>query len=472
LAGSVDVAPLTAELLEIEASAPSPGLSARLANGFAEQYLDYRRDEAIEEIQRISEDLQTKADGLDILIAEADQRIREVGVMRQSAAQQALLEQAINAATQLDAQQSQYEARIEELATAGQAAGGGEVVLRAISPSSPSSPQPLRDTLVGGLLGLALGAGVALVREHVDRRIETRDEAAGIAGAPVLATVPTRTLVAQGAIVAQRVGRALPRMWRRERETEAGQPRSLEFLRDLDVKATDAYSALLASLRSKGFGAEVRRVLVVSSDGDERVPETVAGLGLLCAEQGLRTLALGANLRTPALQSALRIPNGVGLAQLLTRRTSLSKSLVKIGASELLAVLPAGPSEEVGPTQLLASPELPRIMKVLSSRFDAILVESPPASMESDLSILASVSDAALLVVRARVARPGAVARTVAILERTHTPILGVALHDADRHDVTAGLPAGDAEAADFSGRSDRHSPEEGARPRLVGEGG
>jgi capsular exopolysaccharide synthesis family protein len=429
LVRSVSVAPVTAELLEIEASAPSAEMSAALANGFAEKYLDYRRDAAIGEIERLA-----------------------------------------NAAL-VAGQQRRYEALTADLAIAAEAADGGEVVLPATPPSSPSSPLPLRDALVGGLLGMALGAGVALVREHVDRRVETRDEAASIAGAPVLATVPARTFVAQGAVVAQRVAKGLFRLWRREPGLEVDQPNSVELLRDLDVNAKDAYSALLASLRLKGFGAEVRRLLVVSSGGDERVQDTIAGLGLLCAERGLRTLVLGANLRTSTLHAALRGPNEVGLGQLLTGRTSLRQSLVKVGGNELLAVIPAG-SPEVGPTQLLASPELPRILKVLSGRFETILIECPPASMESDVSILASVSDAALLVVRARVARPGAVARTVSILERTHIPIIGVVLHDADRKDITAGLPPDDADAAGLSRRSDRHGTGGGTRPRLVGESG
>jgi capsular exopolysaccharide synthesis family protein len=470
LASSVTVTPVTTELLEIEASAPDPQLSAALANGFARQYLEYRRDVAIEELQKIANRLQAQADGLDDDILAEDQRIAELTSGIPSASRTAQINQAIEQRTQLALDQGQLEIRVEELATAGQSAGGGEVSLPATPPSSPSSPQPLRDSLVGGLLGLALGAGVALVREHVDRRVETRDEAASIAGAPVLANVPARTFVARGAVVAHRAGRALARLWRRGPEAEVNQP-SLGLARTHDSKARDAYSALLASLQLKGLGAEVRRLLVVSSVGDERVPDTVAGLGLLCAERGLRTLALGANLRSPTLHAELRIPNEVGLAQLLMGRTALRQSLVKVEESELRAV-PAGSPVEGAPAQVLGSPELPRIMKVLSSRFDAILIEGPPASMESDVSILASVSDAALLVVRARVARPGAVARTVAMLERTRIPIIGVAFHDADRHDITAGLPPGDADVPDLSRPSDGHSMEGGTRPRLVGEGG
>jgi capsular exopolysaccharide synthesis family protein len=475
LAGSISVAPLTNELLEIQSSAPNGELAAALANGFADEYLDHRRTSAIQALEEIVTNLESQAAGVEGEIGEKDAQISDLLTGPRAGsptARRAALDQLQIERNELVVQQSDLRERIEELTVAGQAAtiGGGEVLIRAVVPPAPSSPQPFRDAAVGGLLGLALGAGLALIREHLDRRVETRDEAAQITGAPVLAAVPIQRLSWRPLL------EILVKWIRRIRppEVDADDEGTLPSqgrrqLPTLDPSTTDAFSFLLTGLMSEGFGSDLRRLLLVSSNEKEGTPDTAAALAVVCAQRGLRTLLIGANLRNASAHPFLGVERDPGLAHLLAGLTSVRKTLVRVGPASSLAVIPPGSAPQVSPTHLLATPQLPRILDALASRFDVVLIEGPAGSAESDVALLASVSDGALLVVRSGQARPTGLARSVATLNRAGVPIVGILLRDADRRDISTGLPPEEAGRVEFrraGGDSDRPVDETG--PRLV----
>jgi Mrp family chromosome partitioning ATPase/capsular polysaccharide biosynthesis protein len=471
LAGSISVAALTNELLEIQSSAPNGRLAAALANGFADEYLDYRRRTAIRALEEIVTNLQSQATGLDSQIAETDAQIGDLltgpgaGSPR---ARRAVLEQLQIERNELVVQQADLRERIEELTVAGQAAGigGGDVLIRAVVPPSPSSPQPFRDAAVGGLLGFALGAGLALIRVHVDPRVETRDEAAEIAGAPVLAAVPIRRWSFRPLI--STLKRLARRIQRRE-EDDHERPYGPRRLPALDPATADALSLVVATLTAQGLGSEIRRLLLISSGDREGTQETAAALAVVCAQRGLRTLLIGGNLRTPGMHPSLGVDTDPGLADLLDGQTSVRKSLVRVGPGGSLAVIPTGSPDGMSPAHLLASPRFPRVLEALAARRDIILIEGPPGSAESDVALLASVSDAALFIVRSGYAKPTELARTAAILDRSGLPIAGILLRDADRRDSSTGLPPGESARTELRRAEEDDDGElHGSGPRLV----
>ena len=64
-----------------------------------------------------------------------------------------------------------------------------EVVQPADLPTSPASPDLVRNGLLALAVGLALGIGVAFVRERLDERLRGREDFEAQIAAPVLATV-------------------------------------------------------------------------------------------------------------------------------------------------------------------------------------------------------------------------------------------------------------------------------------------
>ncbi|MBW2149271.1 MAG: polysaccharide biosynthesis tyrosine autokinase [Deltaproteobacteria bacterium] len=96
-----------------------------------------------------------------------------------------------------------------------------------------------------------------------------------------------------------------------------------------------------------------------------------------------------------------------------------------------LHVMCTGPATP-NPLELLASGRMRDLLGVLRSHYDRIVIDSPPLIPVADASLLASIADGVVLVIRAGRTSRDMVKRTKEQLEMTKTPILGVVLNDFD----------------------------------------
>jgi capsular exopolysaccharide synthesis family protein len=458
LAGSIEVVPVTDELLEVIATARAPKLAADMANAFPQEYLEYRRESATAAVNQITEDLRTREEAIERTVEELDARIFAIAE-GQAIALDTERERLETERNELLTQLASIRARIEELSVAGQtaSAGGGEVVLRAFPPPGPSSPKPIRDGAVGAMLGALLGVGLAFLREYTDRRIRTRDDAAQASGAPVLATTPHLEGFARGTRA------RLARRGRRRRSSRSPGnegPEQLVSIREPDSPITDGYRALRASLISQGLGVRVRCLLVASVDPVEGATSTVADLGVNCARAGLSTVLIAAHFGRPGLHSYFRCPNDIGLAEVLRGEVTLQESLFQADM-ENLHVLPAGHGGATM-SDLLLSPRLHETLIMASSLAKAVIIDAPPIAAGGDAALFARHADASILVVRANVVRPGPVSRAASVLRQAGAPLLGVMLLDAHKHDASSGMLSDQGLAPLFPGvvaGEDGHTP-------------
>jgi len=134
------------DVVSIQATEPEPARAARLANVFADEYRRFRREADRSKVRDAQLLLERKLESLS--------RSERNGMRGRS-----------------------LEDRAEQLEvlTALQT-GNVELVQTAEPPSSPSSPEPVRNTALGGALGLLLGLGLAFLLERLDRRVKTPEE--------------------------------------------------------------------------------------------------------------------------------------------------------------------------------------------------------------------------------------------------------------------------------------------------------
>jgi succinoglycan biosynthesis transport protein ExoP len=463
LTESVTVEPVTNEILGITVSASSPRLAAQLANAFANEYLAYRRDSAARAVDAVAQDLSVRLEGLEGTVAELDDAIVSLSVriadlpateVAQRAALQAEVDRYRAERNELLIQLGPLRSRYLELNFAGEAAsiGGGDVIQRAIPPTDAASPHPLRDAVLGFVLGSVLGAGLVWLRNHIDPRIVTKDEAARAAGAPVLASVPRsngwREVSRRNPL--HRIGRRLQGL-----EPDDGVPVPTET-----SVASEGYRTLRSNLVALGLGTKIKRLLVVSDQSGEPIATAVASLAAACANAGLRTIAISADFRHAGLPSLLGIPgDGTGLAQVLKGTVSLEEALVPAPLPNLV-VLPSGDSEATAVDLLAASP-LGSVLDRAATIADIVLIEAPAVSLGADTMTLAGYTEATLLVARIGVTRPGSIARAASMLEQAGSPVLGLVLHGVFENDDTPGIIYEHVEQPRAAGPSDDgHAPE------------
>jgi len=190
----------------------------------------------------------------------------------------------------------------------------------------------------------------------------------------------------------------------------------------------ERYRRLRLKLDQPGPDGAARQILIVTSAVPEEGKTTTAiNLALAFAEDRDRgTLLIDSDLRRPALTQYIQPPPTLGLNEVLSGEVSLDHALLELKSAHL-TVLPAGaPSHN--PLELLQSDLLVSVLGELRRRFDRIVIDTPPTVPFTDAAVLNSVSDGALLVVRAGKTTGTLIDRARASL--AHSTLLGVVLND------------------------------------------
>lgn len=229
--------------------------------------------------------------------------------------------------------------------------------------STPVSPRPKLNIVAGIVLGFLIGSAAAWWRERRTRPLGSAEEAAVLADAPVLASVPLRRRVLPG-----------------------------------DPVLAEAYDVLRATLlfQARDHGA-LRVVTVVSENARVGKSSTIEGLARATERAGGRAVLVDADMRLGELSSRLGHGDGPGLGDVLSGETDLDTALVEL--SPHLWLLPSRP-QTPDPPSLLESARMRTVLAELGERADLVLIDSPPVAHLADGLLLSSLSDAVLMVVR------------------------------------------------------------------------
>jgi protein-tyrosine kinase len=161
------------------------------------------------------------------------------------------------------------------------------------------------------------------------------------------------------------------------------------------------------SLRSKLGLMQKQRgikvVLVTSSVPDEGKTFTASGLaGVFAQEPGKRVLLIDADMRKPKSGLVFGL-NGsigtVGLSRVLCGEMNFLQGLL-LSTNPAFHFMPSGPLP-LNPSELLSSQKMEQILKAAATKFDWVIIDSPPVLALSDTSLLTPLCDAVVLVVRA-----------------------------------------------------------------------
>lgn len=188
--------------------------------------------------------------------------------------------------------------RISSLKALRDFARPANVVKPAQVPAAPISPKPVRNTLLGALLGLTLGVILAFVRDSLDRRLRASSEIERQMRLPLV-----------GHVSAEALGRPVMPM--------NGRPA-------LSGPELEAFRILRMNLEFLDVDRPQRSILITSSLPEEGKSTVAASLAYTSALAGKRTLLLECDLRRPALAQRLGARPGPGLTECLTGRTELT----------------------------------------------------------------------------------------------------------------------------------------------------
>jgi len=221
-------------------------------------------------------------------------------------------------------------------------------------------------------------------------------------------------------------------LWRSDPETAGKLVGTDGFL----PSAMEQYRKLAAILHHAQMERGLKVIMTSSAMPGEGKSLTSVNLALTLSDSyRKRVLLIDVDLRRPTVQRIFGLPPVGGLTEALT--ADEDRQIVLTRVSDSLFVLPAGRPES-DPMSGLTSDRMKRVLAQAASHFDWVLVDSPPVGLLPDASLLATLVDGVLLVIRSGKAPFPLVKRAVEII--THQRILGVVMNAIDfKHDRNAG---------------------------------
>lgn len=392
-------AAMNADLLEFSVTNHSPALARQLVDAYATAYTVYRHD------------LDTAP------IKKALQRVN-ASIARLVATGQArgdLYTRLVESETTL---QTQEALQISNASVVQQA-----------SAAALTQPKTTRNAILGVLLGLVLGIGLAFLRESLDTRIRSAEEIGERLGhLPLLArvTAPPKRFINTG---------------------------HLAMLDEPYGPYSETFRILRTNLEFASLGREIRSVMITSAVEKEGKSTTIANLAVALARAGKRVVLVDLDLRRPVLHRFFGV-EGPGVTQVVLGNATLDEALVPFALAEsgvpadaskenshgnghvpsniegMLRVLPSGPLPP-DPGEFVGAPALAAILKQLENDADIVLMDSPPVLPFGDALALSNHVDGILLAARMTVVRRGILHELSRQLATVPTQVLGFVATDA-----------------------------------------
>ncbi|WP_116083902.1 tyrosine-protein kinase domain-containing protein [Tropicimonas sp. IMCC34011] len=402
-------------LIAITATANSPAEAARIANAYAETYLERQVAAKVARVQTARDVLgaQMKAAqdavasseaaldrfvvrsaGEDMSEAILDAKLSS-GALPSSVSSRILLLQQNAAIARAQHQSLMSRLRDLEVDVTLQLADA-RIVSRAMPPAAPSAPDRTMVLALAVAASLAVGSGIAFASEYHFGGITSEDQLARLAASPVPTT--------------------LPHLSGHEMLSPA----------DMVVRAPlSPYAEGLRKLRAaldRSWHLETRPekqgmvVLLASGDAGEGKSTIALALARTYAEAGKRAMLIDGDLRAPTIHDKLGIRSFSSLVAFLTDETGsdmLDQYYVDDPMTDAGMILGAGRSG-IATDKLVASDLFERMVEEARSWVDVLILDSPPLLPVVDARYMAPLADAVVLVARHAVTRPQDLRRAAA----------------------------------------------------------
>lgn len=393
------------EAIAIKIASTNAARAALVANSYADAYMQLRKSQAVGDLKGASDQIKAKIDTLQGEIDGLDRRLSSASPADRPAVEATIGPRYSNLLTE----QSLLAQKLDALQVdATLQSGGVQLVSAATTPGSPSSPKPVRNALAGMVVGLALGIGLAFVREHLDDSITTKEDLArSLPSVPVLGVVPLS-------------GRRAPK----------DPSDHLEQTRTGAVPTAEAYRSLRAAVQLLGVERPIRTLQVTSPGPSEGKTTIVANLGVVLAAAGQRVVVVDCDLRRPSLHRLFGLDNDIGFTSVFLSETTPLASVRRSSVDPSLYIVCSGPSP-ANPSELLSSNRTAEFIFELQSEFDVVLVDSPPVLPVADAVVLAAWVEATVLVASAGVTTGQALADAAERLRQVEARIVGAVLNRA-----------------------------------------
>jgi len=377
-------------------------LAKSLASAYAREFVRYKQNQTVNRLVRLRKDLEQELKG-----PPAD-------------------------STQARQDQAQLK-RVRNLIALGDSS---IAVVQTARQAEQTQPKPVRNAILGVLLGLALGVGTAFLVDALDTRLRRARDIEERLGLPMLGRLSSPP-------------------------TELRRKDRLATLVEPAGRDAESFRVLRTNLSFADIDRQARSIIITSAVQSEGKSTTIANLAVAMARAGQKVILVDFDFRRPYLERFFDLDREPGVSGIVLGRATLEEALAEVdvrtpvsegvagfpgqapaanGASAAAAkaasqpgrlhVLPTG---ELPPSvgEFVTSDALRRLLETLGSRCDVLLIDAPPLLQVGDAMALSSHVEAVLLVARLGMVRRQMVDEVKRLLEASPASAIGVVITDA-----------------------------------------
>jgi capsular exopolysaccharide synthesis family protein len=325
-----------------------------------------------------------------------------------------------NLRSNLDRQKQLFNSVVDQLKQAQLVSDFGSVTAQTIDPPSvvAERPKTLPVLAIALLAGCGFGVMAAFVADVLDARIRTLSEIRTIINLPVIGLIPQ--LRNDAALASNTVGLL-------SHET----PRS---------GLAESYKTTRTNLEFVRKSKQAQVLLISSPHPGDGKSTTASNMAITLANTGRRVLLVDGDLRKPSQHLIYKVNRERGFSTALEENIPIV-DLVTPTQVPKLDLLTTGP-DVPNPAELLASHRLSQALEDAKSHYDTIIIDSSPLLAVTDPSIIASVADALILVVRVSSTRRHDLERTTELLHTLGVEVLGMVINGVTRDQMGYGYGA------------------------------
>ncbi len=291
-------------------------------------------------------------------------------------------------------------------------------------PTAPISPKPTRNLALGVVLGLLLGLGLALLRDLLDTTIKIEKDCAEVTDAPVIGGIAFDPDAPKNPLIVQ---------------ADPHSPRA------------EAFRTLRTNLQFVDAANHPRSIVFTSSVAGEGKTTTTANLAITMAAGGARVCVMEGDLRRPRLLEYMGMDGSLGLTNVLIGQAELGDVLQQFADSSVY-VIGAG-SVPPNPSELLGSSAMIETLRELESRFDVVIIDTPPLLPVTDAAVLSTIAGGTVVVVGVGRVDRDHLAKSLQTLEAVKGRVLGLVLNRIPTKNTDAYYTYRDARAPGSSSR-------------------
>jgi len=296
--------------------------------------------------------------------------------------------------------------RLTELNLLRNAVKDPVTVISAAKPPKQNKPNPPLYMGISVVFGLLGAVAIIVVKDRLEDRVTTIDQACRIANVPTLGYVP-------------------PRAFAKSRNRAKG-----KRMLALPARTLENYRIVRSNVLFSGRDEPFQSMMVTSTGPAEGKSEVATNLAISMAGAGKRVLLIDANLHRPDLHNRFGFSQSPGLSDLLLGTAEIEEAAHSTDFQNLSVITAGTGSTSIGDG--LGSEEMRRLYQRLVSAYDLVVFDTPPMLPRSDALTLSSVVDTVVYVVK-----PGGTTKTlmrycIELLQHAHARLLGVVFTNTD----------------------------------------